>query len=60
VPRHRVGWRWPHAQATLAQLCFLLVAAFLLTNKYGARSTHCWLVPLAMLGHSPRWKLLVA
>jgi uncharacterized membrane protein len=43
----------------LAQLCFLLVAAFLLTNKVWSPQYSLWLVPLAMLA-IPRWKLLLA
>jgi uncharacterized membrane protein len=42
----------------LAQLCFLLVAAFLLTNKVWSPQYSLWLVPLAMLA-IPRWKLLL-
>jgi uncharacterized membrane protein len=43
----------------LAQLCFLLVAAFLLTNKVWSPQYSLWLVPLAVLA-IPRWKLLLA
>jgi len=42
----------------LAQLCFLLVAAFLLTNKVWSPQYSLWLVPLAVLA-IPRWKLLI-
>jgi uncharacterized membrane protein len=42
----------------LAQLCFLLVAAFLLTNKVWSPQYSLWLVPLAVLA-IPRWKLLL-
>ncbi|ATE57840.1 glycosyltransferase family 87 protein [Actinosynnema pretiosum] len=43
----------------LAQLCFLVVAAFLLTNKVWSPQYSLWLVPLAVLA-VPRWKLLLA
>ncbi|HEX5114717.1 MAG TPA: glycosyltransferase 87 family protein [Pseudonocardiaceae bacterium] len=42
----------------LAQLCFLLVAAFLLTNKVWSPQYSLWLVPLAVLA-IPRWKLVL-
>ncbi len=42
----------------LAQLCFLLVAAFLLTNKVWSPQYSLWLVPLAVLA-LPNWKLLL-
>jgi uncharacterized membrane protein len=42
----------------VAQLCFLLVAAFLLTNKVWSPQYSLWLVPLAVLA-IPRWKLLL-
>lgn len=42
----------------LAQLCFLLVAAFLLTNKVWSPQYSLWLVPLAVLA-VPRWKLVI-
>ncbi|KAA2256949.1 DUF2029 domain-containing protein [Solihabitans fulvus] len=42
-----------------AQLCFLVVAAFLLTNKVWSPQYSLWLVPLAVLA-MPRWKLLLA
>lgn len=41
----------------LAQLCFLIVAAFLLTNKVWSPQYSLWLVPLAVLA-IPRWKLV--
>ena len=43
----------------LAQLSFLVVAAFLLTNKVWSPQYSLWLVPLAVLA-VPRWKLLLA
>ena len=43
----------------LAQLCFLVVAAFLLTNKVWSPQYSLWLVPLAVLA-LPRWRVLLA
>lgn len=43
----------------LAQLCFLVVSAFLLTNKVWSPQYSLWLVPLAVLA-LPRWKPLLA
>ena len=43
----------------LAQLGFLVVAAFLLTNKVWSPQYSLWLVPLAVLA-LPRWKPLLA
>ncbi|CCH35666.1 glycosyltransferase 87 family protein [Actinosynnema sp. NPDC047251] len=43
----------------LAQLAFLVVAAFLLTNKVWSPQYSLWLVPLAVLA-LPRWRLLLA
>ncbi|MGH3880063.1 MAG: glycosyltransferase family 87 protein [Actinophytocola sp.] len=43
----------------LAQLCFLVVAAFLLTNKVWSPQYSLWLVPLAVLA-VPRWRILLA
>lgn len=43
----------------VAQLCFLLIAAFLLTNKVWSPQYSLWLVPLAVLA-IPRWKVLLA
>lgn len=43
----------------LAQLCFLVVAAFLLTNKVWSPQYSLWLVPLAVLA-LPRWRLLLS
>jgi uncharacterized membrane protein len=43
----------------LAQLCFLVVAAFLLTNKVWSPQYSLWLVPLAILA-VPRWRILLA
>jgi uncharacterized membrane protein len=42
-----------------AQLAFLVVAAFLLTNKVWSPQYSLWLVPLAVLA-IPRWKPLLA
>ncbi|WP_246195767.1 glycosyltransferase family 87 protein [Halopolyspora algeriensis] len=42
----------------LTQLCFLVVAVFLLTNKVWSPQYSLWLVPLAVLA-LPRWRLLV-
>ncbi|WP_199428936.1 glycosyltransferase family 87 protein [Qaidamihabitans albus] len=42
----------------VAQLCFLVVAAFLLTNKVWSPQYSLWLVPLAVLA-IPRWRLLL-
>lgn len=41
----------------VAQLCFLVVAAFLLTNKVWSPQYSLWLVPLAVLA-IPRWRLV--
>jgi uncharacterized membrane protein len=56
-----IGWLALAARRRprLAQLCFLLVAAFLLTNKVWSPQYSLWLVPLAMLA-LPRWKVLLA
>jgi uncharacterized membrane protein len=43
----------------VAQLGFLVVAAFLLTNKVWSPQYSLWLVPLAVLA-LPRWRLLLA
>jgi uncharacterized membrane protein len=43
----------------LAQVAFLVVAAFLLTNKVWSPQYSLWLVPLAALA-LPRWKILLA
>ena len=43
----------------LAQLCFLVVCAFLVTNKVWSPQYSLWLVPLAVLA-LPRWKPLLA
>lgn len=42
----------------LPQLCFLLIAVFLLVNKVWSPQYSLWLVPLAVLA-IPRWKLLL-
>ena len=55
-----IGWlalAAPH-RPRLAQLCFLVVAAFLITNKVWSPQYSLWLVPLAVLA-VPRWRLLV-
>jgi uncharacterized membrane protein len=43
----------------VAQLGFLVVAAFLVTNKVWSPQYSLWLVPLAVLA-LPRWRLLLA
>jgi uncharacterized membrane protein len=43
----------------VAQLAFLIVAAFLVTNKVWSPQYSLWLVPLAILA-VPRWRLLLA
>jgi uncharacterized membrane protein len=43
----------------LAQLSFLVVAAFLVTNKVWSPQYSVWLVPLAVLA-VPRWRILLA
>lgn len=43
----------------LAPLCFLVVSAFLLTNKVWSPQYSLWLVPLAVLA-IPRWKPVLA
>lgn len=43
----------------LAQVCFLVVAAFLLTNKVWSPQYSLWLVPLAVLA-LPRWRPVLA
>jgi uncharacterized membrane protein len=55
-----VGWIALTAprRPRLVQLCFLLVAAFLLTNKVWSPQYSLWLVPLAALA-LPRWKVLL-
>ncbi|WP_130345368.1 glycosyltransferase family 87 protein [Herbihabitans rhizosphaerae] len=42
----------------VAQLCFLVVSAFLITNKVWSPQYSLWLVPLAVLA-IPRWKPLL-
>ncbi|UQX88528.1 glycosyltransferase 87 family protein [Jatrophihabitans telluris] len=42
----------------LAQLCFLVVAAFLLTTKVWSPQYSVWLVPLLALAR-PRWRLAI-
>lgn len=55
-----IGWLALAAPSRprLAQLCFLLVAAFLLTNKVWSPQYSLWLVPLAVLA-LPNWKVLL-
>lgn len=43
----------------LAQLCFLVVCAFLLVNKVWSPQYSLWLVPLAVLA-TPRWRPMLA
>jgi uncharacterized membrane protein len=43
----------------LASLCFLVVAAFLVTNKVWSPQYSLWLVPLAVLA-IPRWRILLS
>ncbi|MBM7770968.1 putative membrane protein [Actinokineospora baliensis] len=56
-----IGFIGLHAKTRprVAQLSFLVVAAFLLTNKVWSPQYSLWLVPLAILA-LPRWKLLLA
>ncbi len=56
-----IGWIGLTAprRPRLAQLCFLLVAAFLLTNKVWSPQYSLWLVPLAVLA-VPHRRALVA
>ncbi|GAB3286989.1 glycosyltransferase family 87 protein [Parasphingorhabdus pacifica] len=56
-----VGWLALAAptRPRVPQLCFLVVAAFLLTNKVWSPQYSLWLVPLAVLA-IPRWRLLLA
>jgi uncharacterized membrane protein len=56
-----VGWMALTAptRPRVAQLAFLLVAAFLLVNKVWSPQYSLWLVPLAVLA-IPRWKILLA
>lgn len=52
-----VGFTAP-VRPRLGQLCFLVVAAFLLTNKVWSPQYSLWLVPLAVLA-IPRWRPLL-
>lgn len=56
-----IGWVALSAprRPRVAQLAFLVVAAFLLTNKVWSPQYSLWLVPLAVLA-LPRWRLLLA
>ncbi|MFC5285582.1 glycosyltransferase family 87 protein [Actinokineospora guangxiensis] len=53
-----IAWHAP-TRPRVAQLCFLVVALFLLTNKVWSPQYSLWLVPLAILA-IPRWKPLLA
>ncbi len=53
-----VGLRAP-ARPRLAQLCFLVVALFLLTSKVWSQQFVLWLIPLAVLAR-PRWGAFLA
>ena len=55
-----IGFVTLHAERRprLVQLGFLVVAAFLLTNKVWSPQYSLWLVPLAVLA-LPRWRLLL-
>ncbi len=55
-----IGWLALAAptRPRVAQLCFLVLAAFLLTNKVWSPQYSLWLVPLAVLA-IPRWRLLL-
>lgn len=50
-------WRAP-VRPRLASIAFLVVAAFLLTNKVWSPQYSLWLIPLAVLAY-PRWKPLL-
>ena len=56
-----IGFVALHARTRprFAQLAFLVVAAFLVTNKVWSPQYSLWLIPLAALA-IPRWKLLLA
>jgi uncharacterized membrane protein len=53
-----VGLRAPQ-RPRLAQLCFLVVALFLLTSKVWSQQFVLWLIPLAVLAR-PRWGAFLA
>ncbi|MFD2417962.1 glycosyltransferase family 87 protein [Amycolatopsis pigmentata] len=53
-----IGFTAPR-RPRLPQLCFLVVAAFLLTGKVWSPQYSLWLVPLAVLA-IPRWRPLLA
>ncbi|MGH3492072.1 MAG: glycosyltransferase family 87 protein [Sciscionella sp.] len=55
-----IGWLALAAarRPRLAQLAFLLIAAFLLTSKVWSPQYSLWLVPLAALA-LPRWKIII-
>ncbi len=52
-----LAWRAPRTPR-VAQLAFLTVLAFLLTNKVFSPQFSLWLLPLAALAH-PSWRLLL-
>src|SRR6185503_9589855 len=56
-----IGWLGLSAQRRprFAQLAFLVVAAFLLTNKVWSPQYSLWLLPLAVLAR-PSWRVLLA
>ena len=56
-----IGWVAMAAprRPRLAQLCFLVICAFLLVNKVWSPQYSLWLVPLAVLA-IPRWKPVLA
>ena len=56
-----IGWfAWSvKRRPRFAQLAFLMVAAFLLTNKVWSPQYSLWLLPLATLA-LPRWRLVLA
>ena len=54
------GSRWPpRAVPRLPQLCFLVLAAFLMTNKVWSPQYVVWLVPLAVLARPRLWPYLL-
>lgn len=48
---------YPTPQLRVAQVCFLAVAAFVITNKVWSPQFSLWLLPLAVLA-LPKWKLI--
>ena len=53
--RHRGAGARRAAPAPAAQLCFLLLAAFLILNKVWSPQYVIWLVPLAVLARPRVW-----